>query len=893
MIKEGHKPTWKNKLYFMNFPNAVVVFGITLLLIGSTIIIAPVHTSAASPIDSRAIVWDVRLDMSEDLEGTSDYVVFGEAPDANDGPPADSYDQPKPPAPMLPFVRAWFDDGLSPPYNQLLKDYREYNNTNYKEWNLTIHWMPDGALDTDVNVTWDSNEFNDSEYDIVILYDINNNDEVDMILNSYYEFLCPAYVPQDFTINCSIIPNQPPVAVNDTATTPEDTTVVIEVLDNDYDSDGTIDPTTVTIVDDVSHGNTSVNGTTGEVTYTPDPNYYGSDNFTYNVDDDDGNTSNEATVSITVTDVNDPPVAVNDTTSTPEDTTVDIDVIANDVDIDGTIDPTTVVIVSDVTHGATSVNPSTGVVTYTPGSNYYGPDSFTYEVDDDDGATSNVATVSITVGDVNDPPVANNDTASTPEDTQVDIDVIANDVDIDGTIDPTTVTIVDDTEHGNTSVNGTTGEVTYTPDPDYYGSDSFAYTVDDDDSATSNEATVSITVTDVNDPPVFSSETPTNGTTGVSISTSSLSVTIEDPDGDSYNWSIQTSPDIGNSSGNGTNNSIISCDISGLAYSTTYTWFVSVTDEKDWTNESYSFTTKAKSGGGGSGSGAENQNPVADANGPYSGFINEEITFNGSESTDDGTITNYTWNFGDGNTGYDEITTHTYIKAGTYVITLTVTDDGELKNTDETTAEISQPNIPPEMQTVTGSTSGTKDTEYTYNATATDEDNDMIQYHFDWDDGTTNTTAFLPNGTAATQTHTWAAAGKYTISVQAHDNQTPSDITRYTVLIDTRIVDDIGYITDDDANGTYDTFHDTDLETDLGQDEDGKYYIDSDGDGEWNYVYDPETEELTEYEAEPTPYKEDYTGIILLGLLIIIIIIIFFYMVMKKKKTEPPKKNKK
>jgi len=91
----------------------------------------------------------------------------------------------------------------------------------------------------------------------------------------------------------------------------------------------------------------------------------------------------------------------------------------------GTIDPTTVVIVSDVTHGATSVNPSTGVVTYTPGSNYYGPDSFTYEVDDDDGATSNVATVSITVGDVNDAPVAYNDTASTPEDTQVDIDVIA------------------------------------------------------------------------------------------------------------------------------------------------------------------------------------------------------------------------------------------------------------------------------------------------------------------------------------------------------------------------------------------------------------------------------------------------------------------------------------
>ena len=335
--------------------------------------------------------------MSEDLEGTSDYVVFGEAPDANDGPPADSYDQPKPPAPMLPFVRAWFDDGLSPPYNQLLKDYREYNNTNYKEWNLTIHWMPDGALDTDVNVTWDSNEFNDSEYDIVILYDINNNDEVDMILNSYYEFLCPAYVPQDFTINCSIIVNQPPVAVNDTVTTPEDTTVVIDVLDNDYDPDGEIDPITVTIVDNPEHGNVSVNETTGGVTYTPDSDYYGSDNFTYTVDDDDGDTSNEATVSITVTSVNDPPVAVDDIATTPEDTPVVIDVLDNDYDPDGEIDPTTVDIVDDASHGSTSVNPTTGVVTYTPDSGYHGSDYFTYTVDDDDGDTSNLATVNITV----------------------------------------------------------------------------------------------------------------------------------------------------------------------------------------------------------------------------------------------------------------------------------------------------------------------------------------------------------------------------------------------------------------------------------------------------------------------------------------------------------------
>ena len=337
-----------------------------------------------------------------------------------------------------------------------------------------------------------------------------------------------------------------------------------------------------------------------------------------------------------------------------------------------------------------------------------------------------------------------------------------------------------------------------------------------------------------------------------------MSVTIEDPDGDSFNWTIETSPNVGSNSVNGANNGSKSCSISGLAYSTTYTWFVSATDGKGWTNESFTFTTKSESGGGGSGGGGtENQNPVADADGPYSGFIDEEITFDGSGSTDeDGSIANYTWDFGDTTTGYGINPTHVYGTPREYTVILTVTDDEEATDTNETTVVISQPNRIPSTPYVDGSQEGTQNTEYTYTAVSTDEDNDTIQYHFDWGDGTTNTTAFLPNGTAATQTHTWTAAGKYTITVQAYDNQTPSDTTSYVVLIDAHIVDDIGYITDDNADGTYDTFHDTGIETYLEQDDD-KYLIDNDGDGEWDYVYDPETEELTEYEAEPTPHKED------------------------------------
>jgi len=191
--------------------------------------------------------------------------------------------------------------------------------------------------------------------------------------------------------------NQPPVAVDDFVMTIENTQVAINVTANDYDPDGSIDVTTVTIVSGPSHGGTSVNPTTGIVTYIPDPDYHGPDNFTYTVDDDDGATSNVATVSITVIDGPSPPVAVDDFAATPMNTPVVIDILLNDYDLDGTIDPTTVVIVTDVSHGSIGVNPTTGVVAYTPNLDYYGPDSFYYTVKDNEGWTSNIAKVSITV----------------------------------------------------------------------------------------------------------------------------------------------------------------------------------------------------------------------------------------------------------------------------------------------------------------------------------------------------------------------------------------------------------------------------------------------------------------------------------------------------------------
>jgi len=195
--------------------------------------------------------------------------------------------------------------------------------------------------------------------------------------------------------------NKSPVANTDWATTDVDTAVVIDVTANDTDADGTIDVTTVTIVANPDDGTVSVNAATGKVTYTPDSGFSGTDTFTYRVKDNDGTNSNTASVIVTIpTPGNVAPVAADDQATTTENTSVVIDVCANDTDADGTIDVTSVGIVVGPAHGSVSVSSTTGGVTYTPASGFSGSDTFTYRVTDDGGGLSNVATVSVTVTEV-------------------------------------------------------------------------------------------------------------------------------------------------------------------------------------------------------------------------------------------------------------------------------------------------------------------------------------------------------------------------------------------------------------------------------------------------------------------------------------------------------------
>ena len=307
--------------------------------------------------------------------------------------------------------------------------------------------------------------------------------------------------------------NDPPVAVADDVTVTEDTPTDVAVLGNDSDPNG--DSLTVTSATDAPHGTTSVNAN-GTVHYVPDANYGGDDGFSYSISDGHGGTAS-ASVTVHVTPVNDAPVAVDDTASTSEDIPVDVSVLANDTDVDG--DTLTLTGVSGAVKGTATLN-ANGTVHFVPAANANGAGSFQYTIADGHGGTAS-ASVTVNIAAVNDPPVAVNDSATTAQGVPVTISVLSNDTDIDSA--SLAVAGVSDPPHG-TAVANANGTVTYTPDPGYSGPDAFGYTATDG-SATSNVATVSISVTAAPPPNPFHIG-DLDGSTSISGKTWTAKVTI-------------------------------------------------------------------------------------------------------------------------------------------------------------------------------------------------------------------------------------------------------------------------------------------------------------------------------------------------------------------------------
>ncbi|MCB1885463.1 MAG: tandem-95 repeat protein, partial [Geminicoccaceae bacterium] len=304
--------------------------------------------------------------------------------------------------------------------------------------------------------------------------------------------------------------NDKPVAADDAAAAGEDgPPVVIDVLANDLDAeDGR--PDVVGLVRTGLLGKATLNAD-DTVTYDPNGAFEAlkagetaTDSFQYTVEDADGARA-RGTVTVTVTGVNDAPVAADDAFTTDEDARLDGAVLLNDGDVDG--DPLTAALAGGVAHGALDFR-ADGTFAYTPDANFNGADGFTYTVSDGQGGVDTGA-VTLTVAPVNDAPVAADDTASTDEDTAVTLaaaTLLANDRDVDDG-DILRVTMVDDGTADGTAVLNGDGSVTYDPAGAFEGlgvgetaTDTFAYTVSDGNGGT-DTATVTVTVTGVNDAP--------------------------------------------------------------------------------------------------------------------------------------------------------------------------------------------------------------------------------------------------------------------------------------------------------------------------------------------------------------------------------------------------------
>jgi hypothetical protein len=281
----------------------------------------------------------------------------------------------------------------------------------------------------------------------------------------------------------------PPVAKSEQATIQEDESVRIKLMAGYSDREHL----TYYIVKGPSHG--SLSGEAPNMTYTPNSNYHGQDSFTYSIDEAKEG-KDQATVSITISSVNDVPIAYHRTESIK----VNKYLVATLTGTDADNDPLKFIIGYKPKHGTITFNSNfetNGKLIYTPQPSFVGIDTFTFKLNDGK-SDSTLATFSINVRP-NRLPEAESCTVKTSEDTPVEIVLKGNDQDLD----KLSFKMVSETSHG--SLKGKPPKLTYIPERNFNGSDSFSFKVNDG-TVDSDEATVSISISSVNDPPVANSD---------------------------------------------------------------------------------------------------------------------------------------------------------------------------------------------------------------------------------------------------------------------------------------------------------------------------------------------------------------------------------------------------
>ena len=338
------------------------------------------------------------------------------------------------------------------------------------------------------------------------------------------------------------------------------------------------------------------------------------------------------------------------------------------------------------------------------------------------------------------PPVAVDDTATTVQGQPAMIDILANDTDDDGTIAPDSVQIATEPTKGTVTVNDD-GTVSYTPGDRFSGTDSFTYTVQDNDAQSSEPAEVKVTVENAV-AEISKIQIPENITEGDEVTIRAIA---SDAGNDelTYSWTIDgeeltennpqinyTFPDNG-----------------------TYTGSVTVTDTYGGSNtQTFEVTV-------------ENATPVVNAGVDVTVNEGSSIEFAGSYS-DTGTNDTHTvgWDFGDGDTADTSEATHTYTDDGEYTATYTVTDNDGAVASD--TVSVTVNNVAPIIKSLTGDTEINEGDTATFNAIATDLGDDTITYIWDFGDGSEQ---LAISNEELPVSHVYADNGDYIVTLTVRD----------------------------------------------------------------------------------------------------------------------------
>jgi PKD repeat protein len=397
-----------------------------------------------------------------------------------------------------------------------------------------------------------------------------------------------------------------------------------------------------------------------------------------------------------------------------------------------------------------------------------------------------------------------------------------------------------------------------------------------------------------------------SGISAGSITTNSVMITWTSNENATSIVEYGTTVSYGSWSNSSTYTTVHSRSLSGLSSSTTYHYRVISSDPAgNHVNSSdFTFTTETEGPSGGGGvPPSSGLPPVASAGGPYFGYVNQSITFDGSRSNDtDGTIVGYRWDWT--NDGiYDTewstspITTHIYTAAGTYMVQLQVKDSDGFRDTDTAYANITSIQPLPPVADTEGPYSGLTYQNIHFDGSGSlGTDGIIVNYTWDFGDGTF--------GYLISPVHSYDSDGTFTVTLTVTDNNDlqDNDTTTATILLDANrdnvsdiIEHTIGanitpsdmhlvqfhgapyYLIDTNGDGIFDVMYNPreNTKTMLGQ-QDGKQLIDVDGDGIWDCIYDPVLGALTPYTKETPTSGFPWMMIAIIAITLVIIALLFW-----------------